>query len=179
MTGRMVAALLAIVIAAPAACERGSAGDETAQVQQTAGQQSTVSVRFDTTTAYVRTAGSSFTLRVEVAERGDQRTFGLMDRSSLHDDAGMIFVYDEVQSPESGFWMYRTLIPLDIAFFDGAGRIVAILQMDPCPTLDSSRCPTYAPGRAYFGALEVNRGWFSRRGVRVGDRIVVPGRVGG
>jgi uncharacterized protein len=140
-------------------------------------------VRFDTATAFLHSDEAVHELRVEIAERGDQRAFGLMDRDELDDDAGMIFLYDEMQPGNSGFWMYRTRIPLDIAFLDGAGRIVAILQMEPCLSPDEARCQAmaagYAPGTPYFGALEVNRGYFASRGIGVGDRVVLPGRLGG
>jgi uncharacterized membrane protein (UPF0127 family) len=112
-------------------------------------------------------------VRVEVAERDDQRVYGLMERTSLDDDAGMVFLYDDVQGAESGFWMYRTRIALDIAFFDSAGRIVAIRQMEPCASPNPDHCPPYSPGQSYTGALEVNHGWFARHGVTVGDHIVL------
>src|SRR5690606_20476599 len=113
------------------------------------------------------------------ADRPDQRAFGLMDRDELGTDAGMIFIYEQVQSGDTGFWMYRTRIPLDIAYFDGSGRIVAIHQMMPCTSLDPQRCVGYAAGVPFFGAVEANRGWFTRNGIGVGDRIVMPGRLGG
>jgi uncharacterized membrane protein (UPF0127 family) len=118
-------------------------------------------------------------MTVEVADRGDQRAYGLMDRDELDADAGMIFIYEEVQSGDTGFWMYRTRIPLDIAYFDGAGRIVAIQQMMPCTSLDPDRCSGYAAGVPFFGAVEANRGYFTRNGISVGDRVVLPGRIGG
>jgi uncharacterized membrane protein (UPF0127 family) len=121
----------------------------------------------------IETAAGSHLLRVEVADRDDLRARGLMERISMDDDAGMVFLYDDMQPGSAGFWMYRTRIPLDIAFFDGAGRIVSIRQMDPCASPDPGRCPSYAPDATYFGALEVNRGWLTRNGVAVGDRIVV------
>ena len=132
---------------------------------------------FDSALVRIETAADTHQVRVEVAEREDQRGFGLMDRPTLDADAGMVFLYDAPQHPSSGFWMYRTRIPLDIAFFDGAGSIVAILQMAPCASSDPEQCraaaANYSPGKAYVGALEVNRGYFARNGVQVGDRITV------
>jgi uncharacterized membrane protein (UPF0127 family) len=137
------------------------------------------SVTFDTATATFIVAGREIPIRVEIAERPDQRAFGLMDRDSLGADAGMIFLYQEIQDASSSFWMYRTRIPLDIAFFDGAGRIVAIRQMLPCASPDAARCPSYPAGAPFYGAVEANRGHFARSGIGTGDRIVLPGRIGG
>jgi uncharacterized protein len=130
-------------------------------------------VTFETAPALVITATDTIALTVEVAAREDQRAYGLMERTTLPDDRGMIFLYDQEQPPDAGFWMYRTRIPLDIAFIDGAGAIVAIRAMEPCPHADPRGCPSYPPGVDYHGALEVNRGWFAARGVGIGDRVVV------
>jgi uncharacterized protein len=127
---------------------------------------------FDTATTLVVTAADTFRLTVEVAERDDQRSQGLMERLELPQDAGMVFLYDAEQPADAGFWMYRTRIPLDIAYFGDDGVIGAIVSMDPCP-YEPTRCPSYPPGVPYHGALEVNRGWFAARGVTVGDRVVV------
>jgi uncharacterized membrane protein (UPF0127 family) len=136
-------------------------------------------VSFDSAVATLTTSSRTIEMTVEIAERADQRAYGLMDRDELDAESGMIFLYDEPQHRDSGFWMYRTRIPLDIAYFDGAGRIVAIHQMMPCTSLDAARCTGYSAGVEYFGALETNRGWFARNGVGVGDRITLPGRIGG
>lgn len=136
-------------------------------------------VTFDTATVTFITGDRRVSLNVEIAEREDQRAFGLMDRDALPHDAGMIFLYDEIQPAGSSFWMYRTRIPLDIAFFDGAGRIVAIEQMTPCTSLAAAQCPPYSPGVPFFGAVEANRGFLARNGIGTGDAIVLPGRIGG
>ncbi|HUF51091.1 MAG TPA: DUF192 domain-containing protein [Longimicrobiales bacterium] len=134
---------------------------------------------FESAAAHIVTGADTILLRVELARTVDQQAFGLMDRDSLPQDAGMIFLYEQQQAGQSAFYMYRTRIPLDIAFFDGAGRISAILQMVPCTSAVPDACPRYAPNAPYFGALEVNRGFMQQHGVAVGDRIVLPGRIGG
>ncbi|MBR9988931.1 MAG: DUF192 domain-containing protein [Gemmatimonadetes bacterium] len=136
-------------------------------------------VSFDTATITFVTSGGNVSMAVEVAERADQRAYGLMDRDELASGAGMIFLYDQIQDGSTGFWMYRTLIPLDIAYFDGAGRVVAIHQMMPCTSLDPQRCTGYAAGVPFFGAVEANRGFFARNNITIGDRVTVPGRIGG
>jgi len=119
-------------------------------------------------TATITTPKDTIVLRVEVARTDAQRERGLMHRRSLASKAGMVFVYERPQS--GGFWMKNTLIPLDIAFYDGRGRIVRILRMQPCR---EDPCPIYSPDVTYRGALEVNAGSFRRWNVGRGDRIVV------
>lgn len=108
------------------------------------------------------------TLQVEIAETPDTRARGLMGRRELPDDVGMAFLFDAPSS--GGFWMKDTLIPLSIAFWDSTGRIAAILDMEPCK---ADPCPIHRPGVTYVGALEVNRGFFDRAGVEVGDGLVL------
>jgi uncharacterized membrane protein (UPF0127 family) len=103
---------------------------------------------------------------VEVADSDEERAHGLMHRESLPEDAGMIFVFAEEHS--GGFWMKDTLIPLSIAFADGDGRVLRILDMEPC---EADPCRIYDPGVSYRSALEVNRGAFSEWGVEEGNSL--------
>lgn len=103
---------------------------------------------------------------VEVADSADERARGLMNRESLPEDAGMIFLFPEEAS--GGFWMKNTLIPLSIAFADADGRILRILDMEPC---EEDPCEIYDPGVSYRSALEVNEGAFAEWGVEEGDRL--------
>jgi uncharacterized membrane protein (UPF0127 family) len=129
-------------------------------------------VAFDSTRLRIATGRDTVSLFVEVARTSAQKTQGLMERQSLPDSMGMLFVYEETQPADAGFWMYRTRIPLDIAFADSLGVIVSVLQMEPCTARLAAGCPTYAPGSEYRYALEVNAGFFARNGVEVGSRIV-------
>ena len=107
-------------------------------------------------------------LQVELARTSAERQRGLMGRRSLAPRAGMVFLFPE---PTRGaFWMKGTLIPLSAAFYDGRGRILRILRMEPCL---KDPCRLYDPGVAYRGVLEVNAGSFGRWGIRAGDRITV------
>lgn len=114
----------------------------------------------------IATTVGNVTVEVEVADSPSERRVGLMNRGSLPEDAGMVFLFEEPS--DGGFWMKNTLIPLSIAFWNGEGRIVEILEMEPC---EADPCPVYDPGVEFVGALEVNEGFFDRRGVRVGDRV--------
>lgn len=109
---------------------------------------------------------------LEIALTPAQRRYGLMERKSLARNAGMLFVYQEFQSPEHGFWMYNTPIPLDIAYLDDRGRIASIQTMEPCLPERGYRCPTYPAGARFIRAVEMNAGFFSEHGIRVGDHLV-------
>jgi uncharacterized membrane protein (UPF0127 family) len=129
-------------------------------------------IAFDSTTAWVSSSSDSVSLLVEVARTEGEQSFGMMDRPALDSTAGMVFLFDSVQGGDKGFWMYRTRMPLDVAFFDSAGVIVSILEMEPCEfQINSDACPIYSPGVAYWSALEVNRGWFANNGMGVGARL--------
>jgi uncharacterized membrane protein (UPF0127 family) len=138
-------------------------------------------VTFDTATAWIRSGDDSTSLLVEVAKTDAQRSYGLMARPSLDPNSGMVFLYDTVQADTTqGFWMFRTRMPLDIAFTDSAGTIVRILQMEPCLSdLSAASCPTYAPRVSFRSALEVNRGWFTQHGVGEGSVVRVDSASGG
>lgn len=110
-------------------------------------------------------------VELEVATLPEQRRKGLMGRTELAPDNGMLFLYNTPREPGHGFWMYRTQIPLDIAYLDDSGVIRAIRQMPPCPSSRSSECPSYPAGVAFSAALEMNQGFFEREGVQVGDRL--------
>lgn len=113
--------------------------------------------------------GDPILLEIELARTPAQRSQGLMERDSLGEYAGMLFVYSYTQS--LSFWMYNTLIPLDIAFLDEEGAIVDIQQMLPCETRIASLCPRYISAEPALMALEVNYGAFENWGVRVGDTL--------
>ena len=111
-------------------------------------------------------------IRAEVAADFASRARGLMFRDSLGPNQGMIFVFEE--SARQCFWMRNTRIPLSAAFIDESGRIVNIADMQPMS--DDSHC-SVQPVRF---VLEMEQGWFARRGLREGSRITGPqGLFGG
>ena len=128
---------------------------------------------FDTAIVRVISAADTVTVRVELAITDEQKTLGLMERRHLPQDAGMLFVYPTAQPESSAFWMYRTRIPLDIAFIDSTGAIRAIRSMEPCESTYFRACPHYPAGVPYRAALEVNRGFFAREGIQVGDSVLL------
>jgi uncharacterized protein len=116
--------------------------------------------------ALVRVVGRNLEVAVRVATTPGQRSRGLMGVPSLPDGAGMLFVFERPWS--GGFWMRDTLVPLDIAFAEANGTIVAVDSMIPC-TADP--CPLHDPGISYRAALEVPAGWLEANGVGPGDRL--------
>ncbi len=115
---------------------------------------------------HIYSEGQILEMTVEIANTPVRRSLGLMFRDELPEDHGMIFLFPE--EIDASFWMKNTRIPLSIAFFSAEGKILKIMDMDPC-TQDP--CPKYSPGVFYRGALEVNQGWFSRHGVKEGDYL--------
>lgn len=107
----------------------------------------------------------ALTVAAKVADTDDRRRQGLMRVPQLPDDAGMLFLFDELRT--GGFWMKDTLVPLDIAYL-AEHEIVAILQMDPC---DADPCPSYDAGVSYDAALEVRQGLLGEAGVAEGDPV--------
>jgi uncharacterized protein len=128
-------------------------------------------VPVDTGTVRIETGGRTVHLSVEIAATEEQQRVGLMERASLPEDEGMLFVYDEPQPGSAGFTMFRTLVPLDIAFLDRAGRILVIVPMEPCQSPVAFWCDHHAPGIPYNAALEVNHGFFERHGIDTGARV--------
>lgn len=110
-------------------------------------------------------------ITLEIAKSSQERSRGLMDRKNLAEDAGMLFVYSQQRRADHGFWMYRTLIPLDIAYLDRQGVIRAIRQMMPCPPDQGRNCPSYSAGVPFHLALEMNQGYFKSHGIEMGDRL--------
>ena len=108
-------------------------------------------------------------IRAEVARRSDQRQRGLMQRTSLKEGEGMIFLFPRQVSV--GFWMKGTLIPLSIAYVDG-DRVVSTSEMVPC-TKDP--CATYPPVAPYTAAVEAPAGFFPKYHVIAGTRMTLTG----
>lgn len=105
-------------------------------------------------------------LWVKVARSEEEQARGLMFRERLGWNEGMLFVYDREEI--LSFWMKNTPLPLAIAFIDRRGKIVDIQEMEPF-----SLRVHYSAFPAQY-ALEVNRGWFQKNGIGVGDGIRIP-----
>jgi uncharacterized protein len=103
-------------------------------------------------------------ISVEVADNEDERATGLMYRSELDPNQGMLFVFDEPGIYP--FYMKNTQISLSIAFIDTNGIIIDIQPMTP---LDEQTL--HYPAKPFLFSLEVNQGWFLQKGIKDGDTV--------
>ena len=102
-------------------------------------------------------------LQAEIMNTQAGRMRGLMFRKELAPNEAMLFVFPEVE--RHCMWMKNTFVPLSVAFIDDAGRVVNIEDMTP--QSEETHC---AAGPARY-ALETNRGWYAKRGVKAGSMI--------
>lgn len=102
-------------------------------------------------------------IQAQVAQTPQQRMTGLMYRTAMQPHEGMLFIFEE--AGVQCFWMKNTLIPLSIAFLDDAGKIVNLDEMKP-QSLDS-----HCSKKSVRFVLEMNTGWFNKRGLKAGDSI--------
>lgn len=120
----------------------------------------------ETQQVVIEGSGEEVRVEAEVADDDSERTRGLMAREELGKNEGMLFVFDSERSLR--FVMDNTLLPLSIAYISADGRIVDIQQMQP---LSDQSYPSAEPAQY---ALEVNQGFFEKRGVEVGDEVGLP-----
>jgi uncharacterized protein len=112
--------------------------------------------------------GDEVEVQVEIADDSSEQARGLMYRTALAENRGMLFVFPHEE--RLSFWMKNTLIPLSVAYMDSEGRIVDIQDMKP---LDDDP-PHYVSAEPARYALEVNQGFFDKQGIKVGDRAELP-----
>ena len=105
-------------------------------------------------------------LRLEWADVYQEREKGLMRRSHLPENSGMMFVFEEPKT--YCFWMKNTLIPLSVGFIDTQGRLVQIAHMQP------RSLQHHCAKQPILYALEVNQGWFERNNVKVQTKVLQP-----
>jgi len=131
------------------------------------------SVDFVLGTVRITTDDATYNLTAEIAETPRERQRGLMFRTAMPEESGMMFVFQASQS--GGFWMYNTILPLSIAYIDSSGSIVTIRDMQPCAGRSQAECSqeaaAYLSTAPYRYALEVNQGYFDARGITVGDSV--------
>lgn len=112
----------------------------------------------------LESGASQYRFEVEVADDPSERAEGLMYRTSLADNAGMLFLYPKAQPVE--FWMKNTPLPLDIVFIREDGTIARIAESTT--PMSEDLIPSGEPVRA---VLEVKAGTMRQLGVAVGDRL--------
>ncbi len=110
-------------------------------------------------------------LELELARSNEERARGLMFRTSLASDAGMLFVFESDDT--HSFWMKNTKIPLDIIWADSNGRIVEIVAdaqpctVDPCPLLGGQKDARFV--------VEATAGFVRQNGVRLNQKVEING----
>jgi uncharacterized membrane protein (UPF0127 family) len=103
-------------------------------------------------------------IAAEVADTPAARMNGLMQRTYLPENSGMLFIFPEVSI--HCMWMKDTVIPLSVAFLDEMGKIINLAEMVP-----ETLIPHCSVSAARY-ALEMNSGWFTARKIKVGDRTI-------
>jgi uncharacterized protein len=109
-------------------------------------------------------------ISLEVARTRQQQQMGLMYRTSLADNRGMLFPFDPPQP--TSFWMKNTKIPLDMIFLRD-GQVKAIFaNVPPCK---ADPCPSYGPENTILidQVIELRAGRAAELGLKVGDRVTI------
>ncbi len=124
------------------------------------------------------TLGKDSVVKLEVASTPQEIEHGLMNRTALPEDSGMVFIFHPEQHVH--FWMYHTLISLDMCFIRN-GKIVQIFKdVPPCKSENSDDCPLVPSNREGLlvsEVIELKAGYVRRHGIKEGDPVVfhVPG----
>ena len=115
----------------------------------------------------IKTATKEITIYVEIADNDTERSYGLMNRTTLAKDRGMIFVYNKEEA--MAFWMKNTLIPLDVIFLNRNKEVVSAETMQPCK---ADPCPSYYSKFPAQYAIEVNAGFVKENNIAYGNTAV-------
>lgn len=102
---------------------------------------------------------------IEIADSDEQRTTGLMFRTSMSENQGMLFIFP--YETEQSFWMKNTVLPLDMIFVNANNEIVKI-HHNTTPFSEES----YASGKPAIYVVEVNAGYSNKLGIKEGDKII-------
>ena len=111
-----------------------------------------------------------FNVTCEVADEPEERSHGLMDRESLPQDHGMLFVYDAPQN--MSFWMKNTLIPLDIIFIHENRTVLNVEEAEvEDPATPDSELPRYRSQGPALWVVEINQGLSAEKGIGPGTVV--------
>jgi len=111
----------------------------------------------------IQLQAGTVTISAEVANTAEQREKGLMYRTELGWNSGMLFEFSEPVG--LCMWMQNTTIPLSVAFMEDDGTIVNIEDMQPLT--EEEHCGT----KQLRFSLEMNQGWFALNNIKPGDKI--------
>ncbi len=107
-------------------------------------------------------------VNVEIADTDEEQRTGLMNRESLGEYEGMLFIFED--SRERTFWMKNTLIPLDIIFISEDFEIINIERAEPC---EKDPCTLYKSNGNAMYVLEVNEGFSEKSNINVGNSVEI------
>ncbi len=106
-------------------------------------------------------------LNLEVARSSQKQEYGLMNRTNISVNSGMLFIFDD--ETQRNFWMKNTLISLDIIYLDKNLKVVQLYKSTrPNQTLEtySSKIPSQF-------TIEVNSGWSENHNLKIGDKFTL------
>ncbi len=109
------------------------------------------------------------TIDVETAKTTEQHQHGLMFRTALPKNNGMLFIFESEQP--LNFWMKNTFIDLSIAYIDKNKKIVDIQEMKATSQMMVDVPPSYPSAKPAMYALEMNKGWFKKNNIKVGQNF--------
>jgi uncharacterized membrane protein (UPF0127 family) len=151
---------------------RTSVSNSTSQISIAASERAPTTSNADhnslTGTRYLVTVGRA-AVYTEAANTPTERETGLMNRISLDENTGMLFVLPTAQ--KMSFWMKNMYIPLDILFITTDMHVLEIYRSVPPCTTDS--CVLYTPSAPIKYALEVNAGFSDQHGIASGDAVFI------
>ncbi len=123
--------------------------------------------KYSSSTVSIETKNKTITFDVEIADTEIKRTVGLMNRTSLKETSGMLFVFGSEKTVS--FWMRNTLIPLDMIFIAENGNIVNIKRnAQPCKAVD---CESYKSEKPVKYVLEINVGLADKLDIKEGGTV--------
>lgn len=108
-------------------------------------------------------------LTVEIADTPRERETGLMNRSTLPEGYGMLFVFP--QEKPRAFWMKHTYIPLDIVFLNADRDVINVEQADPQPNTSEHELTRYRSDAPARYVIEARQGFAAQHGIRPGTRV--------
>ena len=110
-----------------------------------------------------------YCFKVKIADTPQERARGLMYKTSLKENEGMLFVFNKPGI--YGFWMKNTLIPLDIIWLDENYKVVHVKEnAQPCL---NENCPIFKNSMPAKYILEINSGLSKKLGIEIGDRFII------
>ena len=153
--------LLLSSLIATAACEKEPTSDLSAsKIRSKNSNEERAQSKLETIKLYLGAAE----LIAEIADENHERKAGMMHRNNMNENEAMLFIFPYPH--QTGFWMENTTIALSIAYIDKSSRILEIHNLSPgnTNTVDSR-------SDKIMYALEVNKGWFAKNGIKPGNVI--------